>query len=135
MLGPTASDVRVFVPAKDFCISRAFYKALGWKSNWEDAQLAELEIADRRFLLQNYFKKDWADNFMMHVSIDDAQAWYELASSTIVSGKYLDAKVIPPAPQAHGALLTHLWDPSGVLLHLVQWSWGQRPQELMRDSG
>ena len=49
MLSPTASDVRVFVPAKDFSISKAFYKALGWKLNWEDAELAEMEIADRRF--------------------------------------------------------------------------------------
>jgi hypothetical protein len=71
MLSPTASDVRVFVPAKDFSISKAFYKALGWKLNWEDAELAEMEIADRRFLLQNYYKKEWADNLMIHVSIDD----------------------------------------------------------------
>jgi hypothetical protein len=77
MLSPTASDVRVFVPAKDF---------------------------------------------MIHVSIDDAQAWYELASSIIVTGEYLDAKVNRPAPQAYGALVTHLWDPSGVLLHLAQWN-------------
>ena len=124
MLSPTASDVRVFVPAKDFSISKAFYKALGWKLNWEDAELAEMEIADRRFLLQNYYKKEWADNFMIHVSIDDAQAWYELASSIIVTGKYLDAKVSPPAPQAYGALVSHLWDPSGVLLHLAQWNRG-----------
>ena len=124
MPNPTASDVRVFVPAKDFALSKAFYKALGWQLNWEDAELAEMEIADRRFLLQNYYKKEWADNFMIHVSIDDAQAWYELASSIIATGKYLGAKVNPPAPQAYGALVTHLWDPSGVLLHLAQWNRG-----------
>ena len=111
MPSPTASDLRVFVPAKDFALSKAFYKALGWKLNWEDAELAEMEIADRRFLLQNYYKKEWADNFMIHVSIDDAQAWYELASSIIVTGKYLDAKVNPPAPQAYGAVVTHLCGP------------------------
>jgi predicted lactoylglutathione lyase len=121
---PTASDVRVFVPAKDFSLSKAFYRALGWKLNWEDAELAELEIAGHRFLLQNYYKQEWADNFMIHVSIDDAQAWYELASSILAAGAYLGAKVSPPAQQSYGALVTHLWDPSGVLLHLAQWNVG-----------
>ena len=124
MPNPTAFDLRVFVPAKDFALSKAFYKALGWTLNWEDAELAEMEIADRRFLLQNYYKKEWADNFMIHVSIDDAQAWYERASSIIATGGYPGAKVNPPALQAYGALVTHLWDPSGVLLHLAQWTDG-----------
>jgi hypothetical protein len=26
-----------------------------------------------------------------------------------------------PARQSYGALVTHLWDPSAVLLHLAQW--------------
>jgi hypothetical protein len=47
-----------------------------------------------------------------------------LASSVIGTGRYLDAKVNPPTPQAYGALVTHLWDPSGVLLHLAQWTHG-----------
>jgi predicted lactoylglutathione lyase len=118
---PTASDLRVFVPAKDFVLSKSFYTALGWNLNWEDAELAELEICDRRFLLQNFYSREWADNFMIHVSIDDAAAWHDLAESIIATGKYLDAKVSQPARQSYGALVTHLWDPSGVLLHLAQW--------------
>jgi predicted lactoylglutathione lyase len=34
---PTASDIRVFVPAKDFALSKSFYMALGWQLNWDDA--------------------------------------------------------------------------------------------------
>jgi predicted lactoylglutathione lyase len=117
----TASDVRVFVPTKDFAVSKDFYQALGWKLNWQDDELAEMQISDHRFLLQNRYVKEWANNFMLHVSIDDAQGWYDLAASVIATGKYLDAKVNAPARQAYGALVTHLWDPTGVLLHLAQW--------------
>jgi hypothetical protein len=59
---PTASDVRVLVPAKDFAQSKSFYMALGWQLNWEDAELAEPEICDRRFLLQNFYSREWAEN-------------------------------------------------------------------------
>jgi hypothetical protein len=61
------------------------------------------------------------EQFHASVSIDDAQGCYDLAASVIATGKYLDAKVNAPARQAYGALVTHLWDPTGVLLHLAQW--------------
>jgi predicted lactoylglutathione lyase len=111
----------MFVPARNFAVSKGFYKRLGWKLNWEDAELAEMEIADQRFLLQNFYAREWAENFMIHVSIDDAQAWFDLAKNVVDTGQYLEAKVSPPARQAYGAVVTHLWDPSGVLLHLAQW--------------
>jgi hypothetical protein len=38
-----ASDVRVFVPTKNFSVSRDFYQALGWKLNWHDAERSGIE--------------------------------------------------------------------------------------------
>jgi hypothetical protein len=119
MLSPTASDVRVFVPAKDLSISKAFYKALGWKLNGRTQSLPRWRSPMAIFIAE-LLQKEWANNFMIHVWINDAQAWYELASSIVRTGQYLDAKASPPAPQAYGALVTHVWDPSGVLLHLAQ---------------
>ena len=120
----TVMDVRMFVPARDFAVSKAFYRGLGWKLNWEDAELAEMKIADRRFLLQNAYVKQWAENFMIHISVNDAQAWFALVTRLVDTGKYLDARVALPERQAYGALVTHVWDPSGVLLHLAQWDSG-----------
>jgi hypothetical protein len=62
----TASDVRVFVPAKDFAASKDFYQALGGKLNWQDDELAEMQISDHRFLLQNRYVKEWAINRSPH---------------------------------------------------------------------
>jgi hypothetical protein len=64
MLKLRASEVKPFIPAKDFPLSKEFYCELGWQLNWESDGLAELELADKRFLLQDYYNKEWADNFM-----------------------------------------------------------------------
>lgn len=50
MSKPQASDIKMFVPSKDFTLSRDFYVALGWKLNWEQNGLAELELTDCRMI-------------------------------------------------------------------------------------
>ena len=120
---PTASDVKVFVPAMDFGQSIGFYDATGWKINWraDDDGLAELELANCRFYLQNYYNEDWANNFMMHITVDDARAWWQYASSVIAKGGYQYARLREPSEQSYGAIVTFVWDPSGVLLHFAQY--------------
>ena len=117
------SDVKIFVPAMDYSESLRFYGALGWQLNWqaEDNGLAELELANSRFYLQNYYKKDWANNFMMHITVDDARAWWKHAAKVIDQWNYKYARLSEPKEQSYGALVTFVWDPSGVLLHFAQY--------------
>ena len=119
---PAASDVKVFVPAKNFQESLAFYEAMGWQVNFrsESDDLAELELANCRFYLQDYYNKDWANNFMLLIAVDDAQAWYEHAGQVIANGNWKYARQRAPKEQSYGALVTWVWDPSGVLLHFAQ---------------
>jgi predicted lactoylglutathione lyase len=118
----TATDVKVFVPAKDFQDSLRFYEALGWQVNFRAANddIAELQLADCRFYLQNYYNKAWANNFMLHITVADARAWWEHATTVIAAGRYKNARVNEPKEESYGALVTHVWDPSGVLLHFAQ---------------
>ncbi len=117
-----ASDVKTFVPAKKFEESLAFYQAMGWQANFvsENGDLAELELGDSRFYLQNYYNKDWANNFMLHITVEDAQAWRDHAASVIEAGNWKYARLRGPKEQDYGALVTWVWDPSGVLLHFAQ---------------
>jgi predicted lactoylglutathione lyase len=117
---PAASDVKVFVPAKNFRESLKFYTSLGWQQNWQDENLAELELSGCRFYLQNYYNQKWADNFMMHITVSDAKAWWEHAAKVIAEGKYQYARLNEPKQEVYGALVTYVWDPSGVLLHFAQ---------------
>jgi len=117
-----ASDVKTFVPAKNFKESFEFYTRLGWEFKFraEDDGIAILELADSRFYLQNYYQKEWADNFMMHIAVEDAQAWFEHASAVIKAGNWPNARINAPKKEDYGAIVTYVWDPSGVLLHFAQ---------------
>ena len=123
MSSPNARDVKVFVPAMNFGQSLKFYEELGWKVNWRtaDDNLAELELAGNRFFLQNYYHEGWANNFMMHITVDNALAWWEHASQVIGEGNYQHARLREPSEQSYGALVTFVWDPSSVLLHFAQY--------------
>ncbi len=111
-------DVRIFVPARDFRRSLDFYQALGWELLWlaDDNSLADLELAGHRFYLQDFFVKDWAWNFMIHVTVDDVEHW-EARAGQVAEDFGLKSKAIHDQGYA---FVTHIWDPSGVLIHFVQ---------------
>jgi hypothetical protein len=113
-------DLRCFVPAKDFAVSKAFYVALGCAMEWNDDGLAVMAWAGSRFYLQNYYQKDWAENSMLHLTVADAHAWHAHVSALLAGGAFPGARVAPPKREDYGALVTHVWDPSGVLLHFAQ---------------
>ena len=115
----SAKDVKVFVPTKNYQESLTFYKALGWKVNWNRDDLSELELGDTRVYLQNYYHEGWANNFMMYINVDNARAWYEHIKNHLEQSNYEYAKVKPPKKESH-AIVTYAWDPCGVLLHFAQ---------------
>lgn len=116
----SVSDIKVFVPAKDFKLSLSFYQELGWETIGLHDKLAELELAGFRFFLQDYYNKGWANNFMFYINVEDAQAWYMHILKVLEEGRFGKARVNEPKLQSHGDIVTHAWDPSGVLLHFAQ---------------
>lgn len=117
----SVTDLRVFVPSRDFEVSRGFYAALGFATIWSDDDgLALLELGDHRIMLQNYFVRDWAENFMITIEVEDATDWYEHTSEVLGAGEFGHARVAEPIDQDWGARVTHVWDPCGVLIHFTQ---------------
>ncbi len=117
---PAAEAMKVFVPAKDFARSRAFYAALGFAQNWESPGLCELQLGADRFLLQDFYVADWADNFMIHIETADADAWDRHARAAIGSGDFPGARVEGPRNEPWGYRVAYVVDPSGVLLRFSQ---------------
>ena len=115
-----ASDIKTFVGSRNFDESREFYVALGWKVNFDAGDLAELELGDCRFYLQDYYQRQWCENSMLHITVEDSEAWHRHVESVVTSGSYGAARVKVPEIQDYGALVTHVWDPVGVLLHFAQ---------------
>ena len=121
MANLNASGVRTFVGTRDFEDSRDFYIALGCTLNWERDGLAELEFGGCPFFLQRHYNRQWCENSMLHVTVEDAEAWYRHAKTVIENGPFKGSpRVNPPKEENYGALVTYIWDPAGVLLHMAQ---------------
>ena len=116
-----ASDIRPFIPAKDFAGSKRFYAALGCEVKDLDRRMALVKFGSRHFYIQDYYIKEVALNCMLHITVDDAQAWYDHAASVLHDNRFEGTRVQEPKRQPYGALVTFVHDPSGVLLHLCQW--------------
>jgi catechol 2,3-dioxygenase-like lactoylglutathione lyase family enzyme len=124
----TVSDLRPFVPARDFALCKRFYSSLGWDTRDVADGLALVRLADRQhFYLQDYYIREVAENCMLHLTVADAQAWHRHVSSVLRAGQFPDARAQPPKLQSYGAIVTFVHDPSGVLIHLCEWKPGDRP--------
>ena len=117
---PTITEQRVFLPTRDLDQSIDFYSRMGWQVRFRDDSLALMELGASRIFLQKYYQKEWADNTMVHLVVDDAVLWHEVAARVKVEGGFEDVIIRAPQREDYGALVTHVIDPAGVLLHFAQ---------------
>jgi len=111
--------VRPFLPARDFELSKRFYEALGFRKLL-DGDVVIFEVGGTSFLLQNHYEKNWAENFMMQLMVDDLDAWWEYIRSLDLPNRFGVAPPRPPALQPWGLRIAYVADPSGVLWHVAQ---------------
>jgi predicted enzyme related to lactoylglutathione lyase len=112
-------DFKVYLPAKDFEESKRFYLALGFAMSPGWGGTADFELNGNRFRLQNYYVKEWANNFMVVMNVDDIEGWSRRAKGLIDGGEFKNVR-LKPIEEVDGARVLHLIDPSGVLLVFVQ---------------
>jgi len=117
---PTGSEqARPFLPARDFDLSKAFYEALGFE-RLLDGDVAIYKAGSSGFILQRYYQKDWAENFMMQLLVDDLDGWWAHILSLDLPARFGVASPKPPEMQPWGLRIAYLFDPSGVLWHVAQ---------------
>jgi catechol 2,3-dioxygenase-like lactoylglutathione lyase family enzyme len=112
-------DLKSFVPAKDFALAKRFYLDLGFTENWANDHVAEFQLGEHRFLLQNFYVKAHAENCMMHLTVDDADAWWTHITAAGLKEKYGLHTAKPPEMQPWGLRVLYLTDPTGVLWHIA----------------
>ena len=112
-------ELVVYVPAKDFEVSKAFYTSLGFVLTEGFGDTMDCRLGNAVFRLQNYYVKDWANNFMMKLDVDDIDAWYAHLKEVLDANNYGYARVAEPELLGNTKIL-HVWDPCGVLLIFVQ---------------
>jgi hypothetical protein len=118
-MAPSIKSLKVYVPAKDFDLSKRFYTALGFTMSEGFGGTADFELNGFHFRLQDYYVKDWAENFMWVMMVDDVEEWHRHALEVKERGMFETVRVMPPQAVEEWTVL-HVIDPSGVLLVFVQ---------------
>jgi catechol 2,3-dioxygenase-like lactoylglutathione lyase family enzyme len=117
MSNMTTVEAKAFVPAKDFALSKRFYQDLGFEIAWSSDDLAYVRHGNASFLLQNF--EEPPDNFMMHLLVEDVEAWWNHVQAVGLAAKY-GVKAEPPADRPWGIRDFVLVDPSYVLWRIGQ---------------
>ena len=117
-----ALSIRAFLPARDLAVSRRFYKDLGFEEIWGDDSACGMQLDGCGIILQQFYVKDHAENFMMSLNVEDVDAWWRHIESAGLKEKYGLAMATPPEMQPWGFRVLYLTDPTGVLWHIAEYS-------------
>ena len=112
--------VRPFLPSRDFELSKKFYEAVGFHKLLDSDDVAIFRAGSGEFLLQRRFQKDWAENCMMQLMVDDLDAWWAHILSLDLPARFAVRPPKAPDVQPWGLRVAYLVDPSGVLWHVAQ---------------
>ncbi len=113
----TPVEIKAFIPARDFALSTAFYLALGFTKASEFDGIAYFHCGNSSFLLQDFYVQAHADNFQMHLLVEDVNAWHAVAAKVAEEFK---VKIGELFDQPWAMRDFTLFDPSGVLWRIAQ---------------
>lgn len=116
-----AKSIRPFIGAKDFEELRNFYQDLGFQEIILSSKMSYFDTAGFGFYLQNAYVKDWVDNTMIFMEVENVkQFWNELMALNLTS-KYKTIRLVPAREMEWGKeCFVH--DPSGNLWHFGQFN-------------
>ncbi|WP_429168104.1 VOC family protein [Aeromonas rivipollensis] len=115
----TVTEIKAFVPARDFSLSRQFYQDLGFTLASDGDGVAYFHFGEVSFLLQDYYHEALAEHFMMHILVEDLAAWRAQVEASQVASRY-GVRVTEITTQPWRMKEFCLYDPSGVLWRIAQ---------------
>ncbi|WP_310598011.1 VOC family protein [Aeromonas aquatica] len=113
------TEIKAFVPARDFALSRQFYQDLGFTLASDGGGVAYFHFGEVSFLLQDYYHDALAEHFMMHILVEDVAAWWAHVKDSQVASRY-GVRVTEIVTQPWCMKDFCLYDPSGVLWRIAQ---------------
>ena len=108
------TDIKVFVPSKDYEISKSFYAEIGFKREFVTDDLTVFQNGSSFLYLQRFYNQELADNFMLQICVSDIEEAFDVCSSS-------EHKIrITPIEQEAWGKVFYLWGPAGELLHITE---------------
>lgn len=111
-----ARSIRPFIGARDFGMSRSFYRDLGFEEKVLSHSMSLFKTGTMAFYLQDAYVKDWVDNTMVFLEVEDAARFWNELIALDLPAKYKEVRLTPIRDYDWGReCFVH--DPSGILWH------------------
>jgi hypothetical protein len=114
---PVALELKALVPARDFDLSKRFYRAIGFNEDWTNGEIAYFKSGNTNFLLRAEEDPTHAQGMQMQIVVESVDEWYEYIRPALAS---FGMNVDPPVNRPWGARDFVLTDPSGVRWRITQ---------------
>lgn len=116
-----ALSIRAFIGAKDFAVSRSFYRAFGFSETVLSPAMSYFARQGIGFYLQNAYVKDWVDNTMLFLEVGDVEQYWAELEALDLPGQYSGVRITPIRQEPWGKE-GFLHDPSGILWHIGEFN-------------
>lgn len=111
-----AKSIRPFIGAENFEVSRNFYRDLGFEEVVLFHNMSLFKSGKFGFYLQDSYVKDWVENTMVFIEVEDLDHFYRDLISLDLPSKYEGVRIVPIKDLEWGReCFVH--DPSGILWH------------------
>ena len=113
------TEIKAFVPATDFEVSKRFYLDLGFTMASEGGGIAYFHVGHASFLLQDGCAASGAVHLDMHLLVHDVDAWWQHIADARIAQRYgVTVTNIEVQPWRMRDFCVH--DPSGVVWRIGQ---------------
>jgi hypothetical protein len=109
-------SIRPFIGAENFAISRSFYRDLGFQESILMHNLSYFKTGGLGFYLQDAYVRDWIDNTMVFLEVDNVGRYWSELSALELPKKYKGVRLTAIRNENWGREC-FLHDPSGILWH------------------
>ncbi len=112
-------SLQPFVPSgKNFEGSKQLFVDLGFSISFDGGDYIGFNKDECRFILQNFDNREFAENFMISVRIDNADDFHKMLLDKKIPEKH-GVRITKPIDQPYGREV-NLIDIAGVCWHFVQ---------------
>lgn len=116
-----ALSIRPFIGAENFELSRSFYRDLGFTEKILSPTMSLFTTDGLGFYLQDAFVRDWIDNSMIFLEVEDVNKYWDELVALDLPAKYKNVRLTPIRTFPWGREC-YLHDPSGILWHFGEFS-------------
>ena len=115
------NSIRPFIGAKNFEESRNFYFDLGFDETVLAHNMSYFKTACIGFYLQDAYVKDWIENSMIFLEVDNVEEFWSKLVTLNLTTKYTNVKIVPIKTLDWGKEC-FIHDPSGILWHIGEFT-------------